>query len=88
MSASDASARVVMDEEYARRVEAMQYTLGHDDGIAAEDLEIADVILLGVSRATKTPTCMYLAHRGIKAANIPLVAGAPLPDAGSTRNSR
>lgn len=75
-----ASARDVMDEDYFRRVEAMKYTLSHDDGIAAEDLEKADVILVGVSRATKTPTCLYLASRGIKAANIPLVPGAPVPN--------
>jgi len=76
-----ASPRVVMDEAYARRVEAMRYTLGHDDGLGEQDLEIADVVLLGVSRVTKTPTCMYLAHRGIKAANVSLIAGVPLPDA-------
>ncbi|MBL8394032.1 MAG: kinase/pyrophosphorylase [Candidatus Accumulibacter sp.] len=67
------------DEDYFRRVEAMKYTLAHDDGIASDDLEGADVIIVGVSRATKTPTCMYLASRGIKAANVPLVPGAPPP---------
>jgi regulator of PEP synthase PpsR (kinase-PPPase family) len=67
------------DEDYYRRVEAMKYTLAHDDGIASDDLDGADVIVVGVSRATKTPTCMYLASRGIKAANVPLVPGAPLP---------
>ncbi len=61
------------DEDYYRRIEAMKYTLAHDDGIASEDLDGADVIIVGVSRATKTPTCMYLASRGIKAANVPLV---------------
>jgi regulator of PEP synthase PpsR (kinase-PPPase family) len=61
------------DEDYYRRIEAMKYTLAHDDGIASEDLDGADVIVVGVSRATKTPTCMYLASRGIKAANVPLV---------------
>lgn len=75
-----ASGREGMDDDYFRRVEAMKYTLAHDDGIAADDLESADVILVGVSRATKTPTCMYLASRGIKAANVPLVPGVPLPD--------
>ncbi len=69
----------VFDEDYYRRVEAMKYALAHDDGIASDDLDTADVILVGVSRATKTPTCMYLASRGIKAANVPLVPGAPLP---------
>jgi hypothetical protein len=67
------------DEDYYRRVEAMKYALSHDDGIASNDLDGADVILVGVSRATKTPTCMYLASRGIKAANVPLVPGAALP---------
>lgn len=74
------SAREVMDDDYFRRVEAMKYTLSHDDGLAADNLEDADVVLVGVSRATKTPTCMYLASRGIKAANVPLVPGVPLPD--------
>lgn len=67
------------DEDYYRRVEAMKYTLAHDDGVASDDLETADVIIVGVSRATKTPTCMYLASRGIKAANVPLVPGSPPP---------
>jgi regulator of PEP synthase PpsR (kinase-PPPase family) len=59
----------------------MKYTLAHDDGIGSDDLDGADVIVVGVSRATKTPTCMYLASRGIKAANVPLVPGAPPPSA-------
>jgi hypothetical protein len=74
------SVRDAIDEDYYTRVEAMKYTLAHDDGLAADDLEGADVVLVGVSRATKTPTCMYLASRGIKAANVPLVPGVPLPD--------
>jgi len=69
------------DEDYYVRVEAMKYTLAHDDGVASDDLTDADVIILGVSRATKTPTCMYLASRGIKAANVPLVPGIPIPAA-------
>jgi [pyruvate, water dikinase]-phosphate phosphotransferase / [pyruvate, water dikinase] kinase len=77
----NASPRVVMDQAFRRRIEAMRYTLNHDDGIGQQDLEQADVVLLGASRVTKTPTCMYLAHRGIKAANVSLVAGMPLPDA-------
>ena len=67
------------DEDYFHRVEAMKYTLAHDDGLASDDLTQADVIVVGVSRATKTPTCMYLASRGIKAANVPWVPGVPLP---------
>jgi hypothetical protein len=74
------SVRDAIDEDYYTRVEAMKYTLAHDDGLAADDLEGADVVLVGVSRATKTPTCMYLASRGVKAANVPLVPGVPLPD--------
>ncbi len=75
-----ASSGDAFDEDYYRRVEAMKYTLAHDDGLASDDLDAADVIIVGVSRATKTPTCMYLASRGIKAANVPLVPDAPLPD--------
>jgi [pyruvate, water dikinase]-phosphate phosphotransferase / [pyruvate, water dikinase] kinase len=69
-----------MDAEYFRRIEAMEYAITHDDGQATWDLTQADVILLGVSRTSKTPTCIYLANRGIKAANIPLVPGVPLPE--------
>lgn len=74
------AARDFIDEEYYRRVEAMKYTLAHDDGLASDNLEDADVVLVGVSRSTKTPTCMYLASRGIKAANVPVVPGVPLPE--------
>lgn len=68
-----------MDAEYFRRIEALNYTMAHDDGQNTGDLEKADVILLGVSRTSKTPTCIYLANRGIKAANIPIVLDCPLP---------
>ena len=78
------SSGYAFDEDYYRRVEAMKFTLAHDDGVASDDLEGADVIVVGVSRATKTPTCMYLASRGIKAANVPLVPGV-LPPAGVLR---
>lgn len=70
----------VIDEDYYQRIEAMKFALSHDDGVAANDLEGADVVLVGVSRATKTPTCMYLASQGVKAANVPLVPRIPLPD--------
>jgi regulator of PEP synthase PpsR (kinase-PPPase family) len=76
---SHASSNTAIDDDYYLRVEAMKYTLAHDDGVESDDLESADVIVVGVSRATKTPTCMYLASRGIKAANVPLVVGAPFP---------
>jgi hypothetical protein len=69
----------VMDTEYFERIEAMNYTLSHDDGQSTAQLKDADVILVGVSRTSKTPTCIYLANRGIKAANIPYVPGIPLP---------
>jgi regulator of PEP synthase PpsR (kinase-PPPase family) len=70
----------VMDAEYFARIEAMQFALAHDDGQSTWDLEDADVILLGVSRTSKTPTCIYLANRGIKAANVPIVPGCPIPE--------
>lgn len=76
-----ASPRDMMDEEYFRRLDAMRFTLAHDDGIGGHDIESAEVVLVGVSRVTKTPTCMYLAHRGVRAANVPLVPGMPVVDA-------
>lgn len=69
----------VMDSEYFERIEAMNYALSHDDGQSTAHLGDADVILVGVSRSSKTPTCIYLANRGIKAANVPYVPGIPLP---------
>lgn len=69
----------VMDNSYRRRIDAMQYVISHDDGQKTTDLSKADVVLVGVSRTSKTPTCFYLANRGIRAANIPLVPHAPLP---------
>ena len=68
----------VLDEEYYKRIDAMHYVLAHDDGQAVNGLRAADVVLVGVSRASKTPTCFYLANRGVKAANVPLVPGVPL----------
>ncbi len=62
-----------LDSDYFNRMDALSYALAHDDGHGPEDLAAADVVLVGVSRTSKTPTCIYLAHRGIKAANIPLV---------------
>jgi hypothetical protein len=69
----------ILDAQYFHRIEAMNYVLAHDDGQSVADLDKADVILVGVSRTSKTPTCLYLANRGISAANIPLVPGYPLP---------
>ncbi|MFI4987526.1 MAG: pyruvate, water dikinase regulatory protein [Alphaproteobacteria bacterium] len=68
-----------LDAEYFSRIDAMQFVLTHDDGQAAWNLDHADVVLVGVSRTSKTPTCIYLANRGIKAANIPIVPGVPIP---------
>ena len=73
-----------MNEEYFDRIEAVDFTLQHDDGRDLDNLEEADVILLGVSRTSKTPTCIYLANRGIKAANIPIVPGVDIPDSALT----
>ncbi len=71
----------MLDAAYFRRVEAIQFTIAHDDGIGAEDWEEADILLAGVSRSSKTPTAIYLANRGYKVANIPLVVEAPPPPA-------
>lgn len=68
-----------LNEEYFERMEAINYTLAHDDGAGADGLKNADVILVGISRTSKTPTCVYLANRGVKAANVPLVPGVPPP---------
>jgi regulator of PEP synthase PpsR (kinase-PPPase family) len=69
----------LLDSEYFQRIDAMTFALAHDDGQSAWGLNQADVILVGVSRTSKTPTCVYLANRGIKAANIPVVPNMPLP---------
>lgn len=69
-----------MDAEYFSRIDAMHFTMAHDDGQNTSDLEKADVVLIGVSRTSKTPTCIYLANRGLKAANIPIVPEVPLPE--------
>jgi len=69
----------VMDREYFRRIDAMQFSMAHDDGQGIADLEEADVVLVGVSRTSKTPTSIYLANRGLKTANIPLIPNMPAP---------
>ena len=68
-----------LDAEYFSRIDAIHFVLNHDDGQMLHDLNSADVVLVGVSRTSKTPTCFYLANRGIKAANVPMVPGAPSP---------
>jgi [pyruvate, water dikinase]-phosphate phosphotransferase / [pyruvate, water dikinase] kinase len=70
-----------LDEAYFARVDAIQYTIAHDDGLAWEDWEEADILLAGVSRSSKTPTSIYLANRGFKVANIPIVVESPPPEA-------
>ena len=74
------SAQHVLDEEYYKRIEAIQFTMSHDDGKKVDDINSADVILLGVSRTSKTPTSIYLANRGYKTVNIPLVPDQKIPD--------
>jgi regulator of PEP synthase PpsR (kinase-PPPase family) len=69
----------MLNADYFRRIEALNFTMMHDDGQLAEDLNQADVVLVGVSRTSKTPTSIYLANRGIKTANIPLVPGVDPP---------
>ncbi len=71
----------MLDEAYFARVDAIHYTIAHDDGVGWEDWEQADIVLAGVSRSSKTPTSIYLANRGYKIANIPLVVESPPPDA-------
>ena len=69
----------ILDSEYFQRIDAMTFALNHDDGQSAWGFNEADVVLVGVSRTSKTPTCLYLANRGIKAANVPIVPGMELP---------
>jgi len=72
-------AQHVLNADYFRRIDALNFTMMHDDGQLPDDVEAADVILVGVSRTSKTPTSIYLANRGIKTANVPLVPGIPVP---------
>ena len=69
----------LMDDAYFARVEAIQFTIAHDDGVGWEEWEQADILLAGVSRSSKTPTSIYLANRGYKTANIPIVVESPPP---------
>ena len=70
----------VLDADYFRRIDALNFTMAHDDGHLPEDLEQADIIILGISRTSKTPTSIYLAQRGYKVANVPLVPGIDPPE--------
>jgi regulator of PEP synthase PpsR (kinase-PPPase family) len=72
-------AQHVLDADYFRRIDALNFTMEHDDGQLPADMEQADIVLIGISRTSKTPTSIYLANRGIKTANIPIVLGVPVP---------
>tara|TARA_B100001996_G_scaffold324320_1_gene269798 strand:+ start:613 stop:1440 length:828 start_codon:yes stop_codon:yes gene_type:complete len=80
------SAQHVMNDEYYDRIEAIQFTMEHDDGKQTEDIEKSDIILLGVSRTSKTPTSIYLANRGYKTSNIPLVNENSIPNKIKSKN--
>ena len=71
----------MVDADYFRRIDALNFTMAHDDGQLPQDLNTADIIILGISRTSKTPTSIYLAQRGYKTANLPLVPGIDLPEA-------
>ena len=70
----------VLDADYFKRIEALNFTMAHDDGRLPEDLDAADIIILGISRTSKTPTSIYLANRGYKTTNLPLVPGIAVPE--------
>ena len=74
------SAQHVLDDDYYKRIEALQFTMSHDDGMKTEDVSNADIVLLGVSRTSKTPTSIYLANRGYRTLNIPLVGKQEIPN--------
>lgn len=75
-----AGAQHELDAGYFRRIDALNFTLVHDDGQLPEDADDADVVIIGVSRTSKTPTSIYLANRGVKVSNIPFVPGVPVPE--------
>lgn len=77
-----------VNHKYYQRIEAIEYTLRHDDGRLSKELHRADIILLGVSRTSKTPTSVFLAQKGYRVANIPIVLNLPLPDALATLDPR
>ena len=72
-------AQHVLDADYFKRIDALNYTMMHDDGQMTDDMELADIVLVGISRTSKTPTSIYLANRGFKTGNIPLVPGISVP---------
>ena len=82
------SAQHVLDEDYYKRIEAIQFTMSHDDGKRPDDVILADIVLLGVSRTSKTPTSIYLANRGYKTINIPLVLDHKIPEILKSANNK
>ncbi len=82
------SGQHILNEEYYDRIDAIQFTMNHDDGNQTDDIEKSDIILLGVSRTSKTPTSIYLANRGFKTSNIPLVNENSLPSKVTEKNFR
>lgn len=79
-SSSQVGALRVVDETYFKRIEAIEYTVKHDDGKTLSDLDKADIILVGISRTSKTPLSVFLSHKGWKVANVPMVLDTPLPE--------
>lgn len=79
-SAHKVAGQYHLDAEYFSRIEAINFALAHDDGQGLGNLREADVVLVGVSRTSKTPTCVYLGNRGVRAANVPIVPGVDLPE--------
>lgn len=77
----------VIDEEYFKKIDAINFTIAHDDGQYTENMRNADIIIVGPSRTSKSPTSMYLAHKGYKTANIPFVLGTKFPDLNEFKNS-
>ena len=69
-----------VDERYFKRIDAIEYTVGHDDGRDSNHLDAADIVIVGLSRTSKTPTSFFLAQEGYKVANVPIVPGIPLPE--------
>ena len=80
------SGQHILNEEYYERIEAIQFTMNHDDGNQTDDIEKSDIILLGVSRTSKTPTSIYLANRGFKTSNIPLINKSSIPSKVTEKN--
>src|SRR5690606_31334210 len=78
----------VVDDKYFKRIEAIEYTVKHDDGKILTSLSDADIILVGISRTSKTPLSIFLSHKGFKVANVPIVLNQPLPDALQTVDQR